>query len=258
MSTMSTIKFPGDSVAREIVDKLARTYIGDLNALTTTEQADLVAAINEVKLLSEIGSGGGEEGNAKAIFIDLSGDICDYTLAQLQTFVNEQQIIIGTVGSIQIPFIDIDANRALFSVTFEAVERFVMIEYSINSDQTISENRFTFPKIPVPSKSDTGKFLQVQDSNSVDWVVSSATVEVDKTLSLPGVPADAASVGNALNTISNISKVTEINLSSWDDGEFSVTLLNGAVINFTVQFDETTGAPSSITDDNGLTTIITW
>ena len=48
MSTMSTIKFPGDTTAREIVDKLARSYIGDVTSLNTSEKSNLVAALNEV------------------------------------------------------------------------------------------------------------------------------------------------------------------------------------------------------------------
>jgi hypothetical protein len=79
---MSTIKFPGDSIAREIVDKLARTNMGDLNSLTTTDKANIVAAINELEHKISTGDIGGEDA-AKAVFIDLNEDVCTYTLAEL-------------------------------------------------------------------------------------------------------------------------------------------------------------------------------
>jgi hypothetical protein len=72
------------------------------------------------------------------------------------------------------------------------------------------------------------------------------------------MPADAEAVGNAINSIANISKVVDIDLSNWDAGTFSTTLLNGAVINFTVEFDTNNNIPIAITDDNGITTTITW
>lgn len=84
MSTMSTIKFPGDATAREIVDKLSRTNIGNLSTLNTTDKNNLVAAINELAQRIDSGDiGGDDDAAAKAVFIDLSGDTCIYTLEEL-------------------------------------------------------------------------------------------------------------------------------------------------------------------------------
>ena len=259
MSTMSTIKFPGDTVAREIVDKLARVNIGNLNALNTEDKISLVAAINELSRRIDAGDIGGddEESAAKADFIDLGEEICPYTLEELQTFVDEQRILIGVWGGIHLPLIQISSERALFSASFEGLGSFQMMEGIVFADQSMDWNLYSYPKVPVPDDDEAGFFLQADNNYNARWVKSSATVEVDKTLSLPNTAAAAESVGNALSAISNISKVTNIDLSEWDNGSFSTTLLNGAVINFTVTFNANK-IPTAITDDNGVTTTIVW
>ena len=132
-----------------------------------------------------------------------------------------------------------------------------MVECAVNTEGKINRNIFTFPKIPVPDNNEVGYFLQADSDSNVRWTKSSATVEVDKSLSISGMAADAEAVGNAINSIANISKVTSIDVSNWDNNKFTVTLLNGAVINFDVEFNAA-GEPVSITDDNGLTTTIIW
>lgn len=155
------------------------------------------------------------------------------------------------------PLIQISTSRALFAASFEGLGSFQMMEGIVFADQTIDWNLYSYPKIPVPEDDETGFFLQADDNYNARWVKSSATVEVDKSLSVAGMAADAEAVGNAINSLANISKVTAIDMSNWDNNRFTVTLLNGAVINFDVEFN-TSGEPVSITDDNGLTTIITW
>ena len=48
-----------DGTVYDIKDETARSQIGDLSGLSTTDQSSLVAAINE--LASQIGSGSGGE-----------------------------------------------------------------------------------------------------------------------------------------------------------------------------------------------------
>lgn len=48
MAIMKTIRFPGDTEAREIYDEKARNSIGDLSELNTTDKKNIVSAINEV------------------------------------------------------------------------------------------------------------------------------------------------------------------------------------------------------------------
>ena len=47
MSIMKTIRFPGDTEAREIYDEKARNLIGDLSRLNTTNKDSIVDAVNE-------------------------------------------------------------------------------------------------------------------------------------------------------------------------------------------------------------------
>lgn len=73
---MKTIRFPGDSEAREVYDEKARYYIGNLNNLNTSEKSSIVDAINEV--VENLENGSGNE-------VDLSGYV---TRDELPTIVN--------------------------------------------------------------------------------------------------------------------------------------------------------------------------
>lgn len=269
MSTMSTIKFPGDSVAREIVDKLSRTNIGDLNELCTEDKASLVAAINEVANKTPVI----DVESTNCIMLNLNNDICEYSIEELNQFYNENKNIVGkytlkifgvTIADLSCKLVYIDDTYAQFTAICDVSTNywlgqnaaFALISVAISEDQSITSKNHLIPKVPLAYDDDIGYFLQAT-SEGLQWVESSGTVEVDTSLSISGMAADAKAVGNAINSISDMSKVVSVDMSQWDNNNFSVTLLNGATIQFNVEFNEQ-GEPISITDDNGLTTTITW
>lgn len=285
MNTISTIKFPGDTVAREIVDKVARTNIGELTNLSTAEQSNLVAAINELKTIITNNS-------AKAVFIDLSATTCQYTLEQITNFINDSQIVIGKAQGLYLSLIDINSDRAVFiALTDELFDFITLFKYKVFADQSIGHEWVTLPKISVPQAEDKGKYLVALEDGQVDWIslnignettpglvaplssteemtnpvgideyghlwVASTKVEIDSSLTQENMAADAAAVGNALADLQK-NKVTNINLTNWDSGDFTTTLSNGMILNFKVTFDEN-NLPIAIQDEQGVITNITW
>ena len=53
-------------------------------------------------------------------------------------------------------------------------------------------------------------------------------------------------------------KILNIDFSTWDDGKFSLSYIDGSTSYYTVEFSNATGSPLSISDKDGNTTTINW
>lgn len=109
MADISKISPDGGTTEYNVKDVTARTNIGDLSELETTDKSDLVSAINEVAQ----GGGGGSSTYAGLTDVDLSnladGDISVYN-ATSHKWVNSDALteLAATVGEVN------DAFNALF------------------------------------------------------------------------------------------------------------------------------------------------
>lgn len=118
----------------------------------------------------------------------------------------------------------------------------------------------------VQSTDYAGKLWAVAEDGDLCFVDSAP---VDDTLSQSGTAADAAAVGQCLaalpvqvaadgyTDISGLRKVTALNLASWDNGSFTVTLDGGVTDHYTVSFDSD-GRPVTVKDADGHVTTVTW
>ena len=110
MADISKLSPDGGTTEYDIKDSTARTSIGDLSELETTDKSDLVSAINEVAQ----GGGGGSSTYAGLTDVSLSsltdGDVAIYDTSQ-QKWVNSDALteLIATVGEVN------DAFNALFN-----------------------------------------------------------------------------------------------------------------------------------------------
>lgn len=110
MADISKLSPDGGTTEYNIKDSTARTNIGDLSELETTDKSDLVSAINEVV---QGGGGGGSSTYAGLSDVNLSnlaeGDISVYD-ATNHEWVNSDALteLIATVGEVN------DAFNALF------------------------------------------------------------------------------------------------------------------------------------------------
>ena len=89
---------------------------------------------------------------------------------------------------------------------------------------------------------------------------NSGNIETDTTLSKPGVPADAAATGTMIENLQKLydeSKITDIDFSSWESGEFIITYIDNESVIFQVEFDEQ-NQPTKITDDSGNIVTVHW
>ncbi len=200
-------------------------------------------------------------GDTQIVLIDVSGTTCQYSPSAIKGFLDNDQAVFGVAGYVILPLISCDNKTAVFSITIDGSNTLQIIQTmkcTVYSDRSIRVESYTHPAVPTPTLDQAGHILRATSGHGVEWVEANVDIEVDTTLSQSGKAADAASVGNAIASIANISKATEVDFSNWDNGNFVVTLLNGAEIHFEVGFDEVTGNPITITDDNGITTTITW
>ena len=226
----------------EIVDEEARESVGDLSDLTTQENTDLVAAINEVADNSGVVSVNGKTGTVVLAAADVgaatTGALTDETTARTAADAQLQGQITALGNGAPIPVSTIAAmtvQTQVYLYTGSETGESTGYWYTYDSSQT--------------------KFVPRGEYGGA---------VTDTTLSISGKPADAKAVGDALATKADSSDVTALGtrVTEVEDGVGALDeTVNGITVpNYTEGKNITSAGVITDDDNSSLSELIplTW
>lgn len=232
MADISKIRV--DEVDYDIKDAIARGLIGDLSTLSTTEKADLVAALNEIA--AQIAGLGG------ITYVESTDTSNLVSIRDLESgtyvFYGKFKPYAGSTATLTF------SSKLLVNVVKQSSASQVMVFYPVNNCVQylkVTDDTYERKNVYLNDLMDDVAALET----AVGDVTTLATTETTSLVEAINELAAKIDGPTAEEVAAALPQTTALDFTNWDSGSFTETLSDGSQVAYAVTFDES-GNPASI------------